>query len=59
MVLCSINKNYPQLSPNTPSYLELCIFPTHELVQHDDSKCQSGHKNSMLSDSATYVTLYF
>ena len=23
MVLCRINKNYPSLSPNTPSYLEL------------------------------------
>ena len=23
-VLCRINKNYPLLSPNTPSYLELC-----------------------------------
>ena len=22
-VLCRINKNYPKLSPNTPSYLEL------------------------------------
>ena len=24
MVLCRINKNYPLLSPNIPSYLELC-----------------------------------
>ena len=23
--LCRINKNYPLLSPNTPSYLELCL----------------------------------
>ena len=24
MFVCRINKNYPKLSPNTPSYLELC-----------------------------------
>ena len=24
MFLCRINKNYPQLSTDTPSYLELC-----------------------------------
>ena len=24
MFLCRTNKIYPQLSPNTPSYLELC-----------------------------------
>ena len=26
MFLCIIDKNYHQLSPNTPSYLELCIL---------------------------------
>ena len=26
MVLCRINKNYPYLSPNIPSYLELCYI---------------------------------
>ena len=35
MVLCRINKNYPSLSPNTPSYLELrfgeqCVAETME-----------------------------
>ena len=23
--LCRINKNYPELSPNNPSYFELCL----------------------------------
>ena len=26
MFLCNINKNYPKLSPNTASYLELCLI---------------------------------
>ena len=31
MFLCRINKNYPQLSPNTPSYLELW-FTVFQLI---------------------------
>ena len=30
-VLCRINKNYPLLSPNTPSYLELSIISMEKL----------------------------
>ena len=26
MLLCRINKNYPQLPPNTPAYLEILIL---------------------------------
>ena len=42
MFLCRTNKNYPYLSSNTPSYLELCgIFnrdsPEEEEEEHSDT----------------------
>ena len=30
---CRINKKYPELSPNTPSYLELCSFLERKMVE--------------------------
>ena len=33
MFLCRINKNYPKLSPNTPSYLELWAIALLESVE--------------------------
>ena len=37
LVLCRINKNYSLLSPNTPSYLELCKG-LHALAFHHARK---------------------
>ena len=41
---CGINKNYPLLSPNTPSYLELCKLVHFFLKEHAE-----GCKNCKLS----------
>ena len=46
MFLCSVNKNYPLLSSNTPSYQELCqyIFGPYEKA--------GSHKSSSLEIKA-------
>ena len=53
MFLCRINENYPQLSPNTPSYLELCpleVSPSNSISVNlsQGNICQNKSSHAIL-----------
>ena len=52
MFLSRINKNYPELSPNTPSYLELCMIRQHSLVLQCRNEDADEMANSVEPDQS-------
>ena len=69
MFLCRINNNYPLLSSNTPSYLELCLIQVLPFVNNskdlnpsykmelDFFNCFGRKKKTLSTDVPTGKTL--